>query len=64
MRFSFTEEQLVLRDAVTAVLADWCTPGDLHELYANDAPDAGRSHPRWHSTSLKSTEASASMTVN
>ena len=48
MRFSFTEEQLVLRDAVTAVLADWCTPGDLHELYANDAPDAGRSHPRWN----------------
>ena len=48
MRFSFTEEQLALRDAVASVLADWCTPADLHAIYASDAPDAGRSHPRWN----------------
>jgi len=51
MRFSFTEEQLALREGTRDVLEAMCTTSDLRDLYESDNPMGGRSAERWSALS-------------
>jgi alkylation response protein AidB-like acyl-CoA dehydrogenase len=63
MRFSFTDEQLALRDGAREVLEGTCTPADVRAIFDSGDVTLGRSAERWRAleelgaTSLLASEA-------